>query len=59
MMWLYDIRNNVFNYLIIWMMKHCLCSAHVFYTACQQYYPNSVRVMFKSWDESIKEKKGE
>lgn len=54
-MWFYEVRDSVFNRLIVWMMKHCYCWAGVFYTACHCYYPNEVRNMFKSWDEEMKE----
>lgn len=55
-MWFYDLRDSIFNHLIIWMMKHCQCWAGVFYTACSRYYPNSVRCMFQSWDENERRK---
>jgi hypothetical protein len=55
-MWLYEIRDTIFNHLIVWMMKHCHCWAGVFYTACSRYYPNSVRGMFNSWNEYMEEK---
>ncbi len=55
-MWFYDLRDSIFNHLIIWLMKHCQCWATVFYTACSRYYPNEVRCLFQSWDESERKK---
>ena len=55
-MWLYEIRDIIFNHLIVWMMEHCHCWADVFYTACSRYYPNTVRGYFNSWDEDMKKK---
>ena len=55
-MWFYEIRDTIFNHLIVWLMKHCHCWASVFYTACSRYYPDNVRTMFNSWDEYEKER---
>lgn len=55
-MWLYDLRDRIFNRLIVWLMTHCQCWATVFYTACSRYYPNSVKSMFQSWDEDERRK---
>ena len=41
----FEMRNAIFNRVIIWMMKHCRCSCGVFYTACGCYHPASVRNM--------------
>ena len=58
-MWFYELKNDIFNRLIVWMMKHCYCSATVFYTACERYYPKEVTAMYESWkiSQRIKTKK--
>jgi len=50
-MFFYYLRDDIFNWLIVWLMKHCCCYASVFYTACQRYYPNEVKCMYHSWAE--------
>lgn len=52
-MW-YEIRDNIGNRLVQWIMKHIHCYAGTFYTCCERYYPNDVKVMTDSF---LKEKK--
>lgn len=47
----YEIRDAIFNRLACWLMEHCHCWATVFYTACNRYYPDEVKCMYKSWAE--------
>ena len=39
------LRDDVFNWLIVWLMKHCYCYATVLYTAFTRYYPGEVKAM--------------
>ena len=49
---LYEIKEVVFNRLIVWLMNHCHCWASVFYTACNRYYKEEVVGMYESWKET-------
>ena len=53
---LYEIKEKIFNNLIVWLMNHTHCWATVFYTACRRYYPEEVATMYESWyEETMKE----
>ena len=45
------LRDDIFNWLIVWLMKHCHCYATVLYTAFTRYYPKEVKAMYKNWAE--------
>ena len=45
------LRDDIFNWLIVWLMKHCHCYATVLYTAFTRYCPGEVKVMYESWKE--------
>jgi hypothetical protein len=53
---LHEIKETIFNKLIVWLMNHTHCWSTVFYTACKRYYPGSVVAMYKSWYEANKDK---
>ena len=52
-MWLYDLRDYLLNHLAVWCMKHCHNWAIIFYTACSRIEPMEVKVMAKSYLESV------
>lgn len=46
------LRDDIFNFLICWLAKHCYCYATTFYVLCERYYPAEVKVFTNSWLES-------
>lgn len=51
---LHEIKETIFNKLIVWLMNHTHCWSTVFYTACKRYPARSVVTMYKSWYENHK-----
>lgn len=53
---LHEIKEKIFNNLIVWLMNHTHCWSRVFYTACEQYYTKDVVAMYESWYEKAKKR---
>jgi hypothetical protein len=45
----YQLRDNLGNSLVCFLIKHIHCYANTFYTCCERYYPNDVKVMTNSF----------
>ena len=52
----YNLRDEIGNKLIQWIMCRIHCYASTFYICCSQYYPIDVKCMTNSF---LKEKKGD
>ena len=44
-----DIRDTIFNKLMVWLMKHCTCHGSTFYALCEQYSFNCVSNLFNCY----------
>ena len=47
-MW-YNLRDEIGNKIVQWIMKHIHCYASTFYTCCSRYYPADVKCMTNSF----------
>ena len=45
----YNLRDEVGNKIVQWIMKHIHCYASTFYTCCSCYYPADVKCMSESF----------
>ena len=46
---MYEIRDDVFNWLICFLIKHCHCYASTFYEFCKRYYVGEIKVITESY----------
>ena len=45
----YNLRDEIGNKIVQWIMQHIHCHASTFYVCCEQYYPNDVKTMANSF----------
>ena len=45
----YNLRDEIGNKIVQWIIKHIHCYASTFYACCSRYYPADVKCMTESF----------